>query len=238
MLGLRTVVRRTALTCCLAAAVSLGAPALAHAAGTNSTTGTTASAEPTGRVTAAAAFKPLQTGARGDRVRRVQRALKARGYRVVVNGKYGPLTTAAVRNFQRARKMPVTGRVGPRTWKALGLHKPDPAPTTSTTSTTLPADGYRHPNPLVERWHGLALEQGWSEANWKRLSCVIRIESGGNPRARNPSSAAGLLQIHYRSHQRWVGPDPAVLFDPATNLRYGLRLFKASGWRPWGNICG
>lgn len=231
------MVRRTALTCCLAAAVSLGVPSLAHAAGTVDTTGTPsstitpASAGPSGRITAAASFKTLRTGARGDRVRRVQRALKARGYRVVVNGKYGPLTTAAVRRFQRARKMRATGHVGPRTWKALGLHKPDPV-----TTPTRPR--YQHPNPLVERWHDLAIEQGWSEANWRRLSCVMQRESRGNPRARNPSSAAGLLQIHYDSHKLWIGPDPDLLFDPAANLRFGLQLYRAVKWRPWGNVCG
>lgn len=190
----------------------------------------------------ATAFRWVRPGARGATVRRIQRALRARGYRVVVNGKFGPLTTAAVRKFQRDKRLAATGHVGPKTWRALGLHRPGSGATTTTTNTTttttLPPGGYRHPKPNIERWHGVALEVGWAERDWKRLSCVINVESSGNPAARNPSSAMGLLQILYRAHKSWVGPDPSILLDGRTNLRLGLRLFKASGWRPWGNICG
>ena len=37
-----------------------------------------------------------------------------------VSGWYGPVTTAAVRAFQKAHRIPPTGNVGPLTWKALG----------------------------------------------------------------------------------------------------------------------
>jgi hypothetical protein len=165
----------------------------------------------------------------------VQFALKKRGYRVAVNGKFGPLTHAAVRKFQRQRRLKVTGIVEARTWKALGLPLPKGTVTTTTTSTTLPVAGYHHPSAAVERWHATALEVGWAEADWKHLSCIIQRESKGNPRAHNAATAMGLLQIVYRVHRVWVGPDPTVLYDPATNLRFGLKMFKGRGWKPWSS---
>jgi len=58
------------------------------------------------------------------RVRQVQRALQRRGYAVGkpgVDGRFGPLTAAAVRRLQAARGLPVDGLVGKRTRAALRL---------------------------------------------------------------------------------------------------------------------
>jgi peptidoglycan hydrolase-like protein with peptidoglycan-binding domain len=58
----------------------------------------------------------LRPGARGERVRVVQRALGIR-----VDGVYGPETTRQVRNFQRRNNLLVDGIVGPATRGALGI---------------------------------------------------------------------------------------------------------------------
>lgn len=59
-------------------------------------------------------FFPLSMGAKGDRVRTVQRKLKLK-----VDGVWGPKTDAAVRAFQKAYGLAVDGVVGPRTFAAL-----------------------------------------------------------------------------------------------------------------------
>lgn len=58
----------------------------------------------------------LKPGERGPWVRTIQITLG----KLAVTGRYGNATEAAVRAFQRAKKLKVDGIVGPQTWKALG----------------------------------------------------------------------------------------------------------------------
>lgn len=59
-------------------------------------------------------------GGGSERVRAVQRRLRALGYATgPVDGLFGPLTAGAVRAFQRARGLRVDGVVGPRTRRRL-----------------------------------------------------------------------------------------------------------------------
>jgi peptidoglycan hydrolase-like protein with peptidoglycan-binding domain len=55
------------------------------------------------------------------RVDVVQRALNANGAHLTVDGRVGPKTEAALRNFQRQHNLPVTGRPDSATITALGI---------------------------------------------------------------------------------------------------------------------
>jgi peptidoglycan hydrolase-like protein with peptidoglycan-binding domain len=59
--------------------------------------------------------------ARGERVVTIQYLLSARGYRIRVDGVFGPGTRANVRNFQKVRHLTADGVVGQRTWSRLIL---------------------------------------------------------------------------------------------------------------------
>jgi peptidoglycan hydrolase-like protein with peptidoglycan-binding domain len=63
----------------------------------------------------------IQVGAKGDAVRRAQRALRRTpNLSVVVDGDFGPATKRAVEGFQEgAPGLVVDGIVGPATWEAL-----------------------------------------------------------------------------------------------------------------------
>lgn len=61
----------------------------------------------------------LSQGAVGDAVKALQLALNAHGAKLVVDGDFGPATTAAVKAFQASTGLVRDGIVGPRTWSAL-----------------------------------------------------------------------------------------------------------------------
>jgi hypothetical protein len=64
----------------------------------------------------------LSLGARGERVRALQRRLDSLGFKVgQVDGSFGMKTLNAVKAFQRSRGLVADGVVGPQTWKKLGL---------------------------------------------------------------------------------------------------------------------
>jgi len=66
-----------------------------------------------------AAFRPLAPGARGDRVSALQRDLNRAGASIAVDGQFGPGTESALRAFQEAKGLPVTGSLDAATERAL-----------------------------------------------------------------------------------------------------------------------
>jgi peptidoglycan hydrolase-like protein with peptidoglycan-binding domain len=56
---------------------------------------------------------------KGRDVRHVQQALHRAGYRVAVDGRFGPETDIVVTRFQQRHGLEPDGMVGPRTWVAL-----------------------------------------------------------------------------------------------------------------------
>lgn len=63
----------------------------------------------------------IAPGSTGEPVVQLQIALIAIGYPVAVDGAYGPLTQAAVRDFQRLNGLEVDGIAGPQTQAPLGI---------------------------------------------------------------------------------------------------------------------
>lgn len=61
----------------------------------------------------------VQLRSHGYAVRQVQQRLKDRGWRITVDGVFGPATDKVVRAFQREKGLAVDGIVGRRTWGAM-----------------------------------------------------------------------------------------------------------------------
>lgn len=173
----------------------------------------------------------LRYGSSGQSVVELQYLLKAAGWTIDVDGQFGPGTEKVVRKLQSMSGLLVDGIVGPRTQAAVGCTEtPTPAP-----------GGYVHSNPDVERWHGLALQVGWKEADWRWLSCVIHRESKGQPGAYNGvgnDRSYGLTQLNTKDglwswFVRQGLTDRAQLHDAGTNLRIAKVMFDGRGKQPW-----
>jgi peptidoglycan hydrolase-like protein with peptidoglycan-binding domain len=90
------------------------------AAGGLATAGVSAATSGSPAAHAAAVNWPtVRQGAKGERVRTIQYPLTARGFREPADGVYGKDTTASVKRFQSANKLPADGSVGPKTWPKL-----------------------------------------------------------------------------------------------------------------------
>lgn len=63
--------------------------------------------------------KTLRRGCRGTDVKYLQYILNQKGYKLTVDGSFGPATENAVVDFQVVNKLEVDGIVGKKTWQAL-----------------------------------------------------------------------------------------------------------------------
>ena len=83
-----------------------------------------------------------------------------------------------------------------------------------------------HPRgSCVARWRPLLAYVGWPNRVIPYALVIIRRESGGDPSAANPSGCRGLFQL--------AGFWTRHPFDPLTNVRTALAIWRREGWRPW-----
>ncbi len=85
-----------------------------------------------------------------------------------------------------------------------------------------------------------AIRQVWPAAHHDSAIRLARLESGLSPTARGCAGACiGLFQIHYTANRRLMAAmgihTPDQLLDPIVNSTVAYRMFRESGWRPWGN---
>jgi hypothetical protein len=70
----------------------------------------------------ASACPTLHVGSTGVDVSHLQALLDSNQANLVIDGKFGPVTEAAVKAFQASKGLSATGIVDPATWTALGVH--------------------------------------------------------------------------------------------------------------------
>lgn len=74
---------------------------------------------------------------------------------------------------------------------------------------------------------------GWPDP--AKAARVCHCESSGNARALSANGRyAGLFQFSHATWQELGGGD---VFDPRTNSKQALKLWKKRGWKPWPT-CG
>jgi soluble lytic murein transglycosylase-like protein len=70
-------------------------------------------------------------------------------------------------------------------------------------------------------------------------NAVVRVESNYNPRVTGRAGEVGLMQIKYQT-ARGLGytGTRAALYDPATNLEWGMRYLAGAQRLAGGSLCG
>jgi soluble lytic murein transglycosylase-like protein len=67
---------------------------------------------------------------------------------------------------------------------------------------------------------------------------VVRVESGWNPRITGRAGEVGLMQIkHGTARAMGYTGSRAALYDPATNIRFGMKYLAAAYRLSGGNVC-
>jgi len=88
-------------------------------------------------------------------------------------------------------------------------------------------------DPLIRKEaarHGLPAEL---------VHAVVRVESNYNPKARGRAGEIGLMQIKPRTARgEGFKGSARALYDPATNLKYGMRYLAGAHKRAGGDLCG
>lgn len=94
--------------------------AAASAVSSNGSTSGGTSGGPSGGPTTPVTRPQIRRGSTGEHVTYFQQRLTALGYRLTIDGIFGPGTESAARSFQRANGLTADGIVGPLTWAAVG----------------------------------------------------------------------------------------------------------------------
>ncbi|MBE2185277.1 MAG: peptidoglycan-binding protein [Rhodothermales bacterium] len=112
-------------------------------------------------------------------VKRLQEWLSLRGYKVLVDGDFGPATKKALADFQKKQGSAGSGTLGPQTWKALI----DPMASLLSAHLTLQTTSYVD---AVEKLAFLHLKQHPIEVGGQNRGPWVRLYTKGNQGAAFP----------------------------------------------------
>jgi peptidoglycan hydrolase-like protein with peptidoglycan-binding domain len=161
---------------------------------TTSSTATRAPEPLSASLEAAANGQYLRRGQSSEGVRELQKALNARGFRLEEDGKFGPATEAAVRQFQQATGAQVDGVVGPETVGKLRGTPPG----------TNPVSDYQPPAPQPTTINPTTT--GTEREQFEMYAAMVR-RAGGEVCPNGQPTVLGLRQGVGRSARRYDDQD-------------------------------
>jgi peptidoglycan hydrolase-like protein with peptidoglycan-binding domain len=210
----------------------------------------------------------LRVGSRGQSVLSLQQKLEEAGFSPgPLDGRFGPLTQAAVRAFQQARGLQVDGVAGPATAGALGLSGFDARPPSvdGTSPPARPPNGSGTGTTQEFLWNALGqqgksyvygAETNLNDPNPQTFDCSELVEwAAARAGVRFPDgSAAQIDAARPMSVEEALRTPGALLYRPghiaislgdgrtieARGRRHGVGIFSAEGrgWTRAGTIPG
>ena len=149
----------------------------------------------------------LSLGDRGVHVVRLQRALRAAGYKTMTGtGYYGPLTTTAVKMVQRGNGFKATGVVGPRFWSLLQSGRLKP--------------GKKAPAPVPAAASSRGSSKGAIALAFAKRQIGDKYAYGGT--GPNSWDCSGLTQAAYKS------AGVKLPHNSRAQLKYGTKVAKSN----------
>ena len=161
----------------------------------------------------------LRKGSNGAAVSRAQGLLKARGYAVDVDGHYGSKTAASVRAFQARHGLEVDGRVGPKTWAALGTRTPDAGGTAENAGST----GEARSADNFESVAGGRIGAGYQ--NGRRVG--VRLEPVGGGRYLNARAAPSYRAMQEAARRAGVNLPLKSAFRSMEQQQHLYALYRS-----------
>jgi hypothetical protein len=144
--------------------------------------------------------KDYKRGNRGGQVLMIQEWLSLRGQNIVIDGAFGPATEGAIRTFQAANSLPVTGVVDADTFSSLNAPLAEAVAPISGTDKTL--------NNLILAYAGQHLAQHPLEIGGQNRGPWVRVYMEGNQGNDWPWCAGFACFILRQASDALGGPMP------------------------------
>jgi peptidoglycan hydrolase-like protein with peptidoglycan-binding domain len=172
----------------------------------------------------------IPPGSTSDRVGQLQIALVGLGYDLAVDGRYGPRTQAAVRDFQGRNDLEVDGIAGPRTQAALGIGPgaaPAVAVTTVVATSTPPVGDVSAGEPVGCTPEAIAADVGRPVAG---VAACIGGWAVGPAQCPADQPGCGLVDVFHITDAGWVD-DGAFADECVDDLTVaGMSVHTAAGF--------
>jgi len=91
----------------------------------------------------------------------------------------------------------------------------------------------------VERWRPL-VKKHFPANQVNNALLTMKLESGGNPKAKSHTSDYGLFQINAPTWRKHFGVSTEQFYDPELNVKFARVIYNRAGssWRPWVAVRG
>ncbi len=150
----------------------------------------------------AAGYSTLKYGAKGTTVKKLQTRLAYLGYYSGnIDGKYGPLTKSAVKNFQKAAGLGASGTANSSTQKCLYSDSAPKNPNSISYSVKYIDNDVYYNISLTED------EQDFVRSVCKKYNVsfelvlsIMKVESGYNKKLKSKTNDYGIMQINKCNH--------------------------------------
>lgn len=150
----------------------------------------------------ATSYKLLEYGARGSTVKKLQTRLASLGYYTgEIDGKYGPLTKAAVKDFQNTVGIKATGVANSNTQKTLFDSKTKAKSNSALYSVKYNSSGVYYDIKLSKSKQDYVRKMcSKYNVSFELVLAVMKVESGYNEKAKSKTNDYGIMQINKGNH--------------------------------------